>query len=449
MALPRPRLVDHLHVAWLLLTTILGVVPFLLHVFTAPFVNPRTRTRLREILNRPPATPDEAPAPDPKAWEGRTIFVVAGEASGDRLAARVLEAVRRRAPGVRVRGFAGPACAAAGATLDRSIVEHAVMGFFAVAASLPTWWRLCVEALALFRDERPDVLLTVDFPGLNLRLARWARRRGITTIHLVAPQTWAWAGWRTARLPRAVDRMLVTLPFEPAIFREAGLDTRYVGHPLFEAPVPPPASPEELPATAPVVELRPGSRRRDVRRQGPIVLDAAREIAAKRPDARLLVRLASERSQPVFREVLEAAGPGLPPMEVVVGPGGGASPLAVSLTTSGTSTAELAVSLVPMVVFYRVTPLGRVGVALFLTTPWFSLANLLAGRDIVFERLVGRHEGKRLAAEVLSLLEDPARWAQMRRDVGHVRDRVCHPGVADRCARAILDVGTKEALRKA
>jgi lipid-A-disaccharide synthase len=96
---------------------------------------------------------------------------------------------------VRIRGYAGPAVAAAGAVLDRSIVEHAVVGFTAVVATLPTWWRLCAEALAIFREDPPDVLLTIDFPGLNLRLARWARRAGIRTVHLVAPQTWAWAPW--------------------------------------------------------------------------------------------------------------------------------------------------------------------------------------------------------------------------------------------------------------
>ena len=427
-----------MHVVGLLGTTLLGVIPFLLHILVSPFVTSRARARLLEKLAGAPSVPDEAPAPDPAAWAGRTIFVVAGEASGDRLAAKVIAAVRARAPGVRLRGFAGPACAAAGVTLDRSIVEHAVVGFFAVVGSLPTWWKLCVEALAIFRDERPDVLLTVDFPGLNLRLARWAKRRGIETVHLVAPQTWAWANWRTGRLRRAVDRLLVTFPFEAPIFREAGIDARYVGHPLFEAPLPPPASPDTLPATGPVVELRPGSRRREVRSQGPIVLDAAREIAAHRPDAKLLVRLASARAEPLFREALAAAAPGLPPLEIVVGPHP-PPPLSAALTTSGTSTAELSVALVPMVVFYRVSLLARLGKQLFLTTPWFSLANLLAGREIVAEHLVGRRAGASLGAAVVALLTDPERWATARRELGEVRARVSHPGVADRCARAILD----------
>lgn len=435
---PRPRLLDHLAVLGLLLRTVVGIVPFVLHLLVAPFTTPRARRRLAAQLRAPAPAPDEAPAPDPAAWAGRTVFVVAGEPSGDRLAARVVAALKARAPGLRVRGYGGPALAAAGADLDRSIVEHAVVGFAAVVASLPTWWRLCAETLARFREAPPDVLLTVDFPGLNLRLARWARRRGIRTVHLVAPQTWAWAPWRTGRLRRAVDRLLVAFPFEAPWFRAEGLDARYVGHPLFEAPLPPPASPETLPE-APLVELRPGSRRREVRRQGPTVLAAAQRASRAVPAARFVVRLASERARAAFDAA--TGGPDALPagVTVKVGPGDLGGPVAAALTTSGTSTAELAVAQVPMVVFYRLPLLLRALRPAFLLSPWFAMANVLAGERVVEERLVGASDGPALGDALAALLTDRARWTATREALGRVRARVTHPDVADRVARAVLD----------
>jgi lipid-A-disaccharide synthase len=441
---PRPRFADHLAVVGVLLWTLLGVIPFVIHLLIGPFSTPRARRRLSRRLADPSPSPDESPPPDPAAWAGRTIFVVAGEPSGDRLAARVVEAIRRRAPGVRVRGYGGPALAAAGATLDRLIVEHAVVGVIGVIASLPYWWRLCAETLARFRDDKPDVLLTVDFPGLNLRLARWARRRGIRVVHLVAPQTWAWASWRTTRVRRAVDRLLVTFPFEAAWFRDAGIDARYVGHPLFEAPLPAPASSGTVPSAwpgGPLVELRPGSRRRDVRRQARLVLEAAREAGARVPAARFVVRLASDRARVAFDGVASRAG-GLPPhVTIAVGPGPAGESIAAALTTSGTSTAELAVAQVPMVVFYRLPWPMRLVRRAVLVSPWFSMANVLAGREIVVERLVGPRDGQALGVELAALLTDSDRWTATRKALGEVRAHVAHPDVADRTARGVLEVG--------
>jgi lipid-A-disaccharide synthase len=439
MPLPRPRLGDHLRVAGLLVATVLGAIPFLLHLLVAPVASPLARRRLSRALSGTPSPPVEPPPPDPAAWAGKTVFVVAGEASGDRLAARVVEALERRAPGLVVRGYAGPACAQAGAVLDREIVEHAVVGFFGVARSLPTWWGLCAEALAVFREEPPDVLLTVDFPGLNLRLARWARKRGVRAVHLVGPQTWAWASWRTRRLRRAVDALLVTFPFEPAVFRDAGVPADFVGHPLFEAPLPPPASPPSWSSPddepGPLVELRPGSRVRDVRRQAPVVLDAARGLALRFPHARFVARLASEKGADAFR----AAGPGPERLEVRVGDGALDGPVALAVTTSGTSTAELAAAQVPMVVFYAVPGLvGRLGAWLFVTSPHVAMANLLAGRRLVPERLVSRAGGGVVAHEAALLLLHRERWESVRSGLGEVRARLSHPNVADRVARAVL-----------
>ncbi len=433
--IPTPRAIDHLHVFWLFVTTLFGVIPFALHVLVAPIATPIARRRMKRMLAGVSEASDAGPVVDSAVWSGKTVFIVAGEPSGDRLAARVVEAIKGLSPGVRVRGFGGPALEAAGASLDRSIVDHAVVGVWAVVGSLPYWWRLCAQSLAIFRETPPDVVLTVDFPGLNLRLARWAKRRGIRTVHLVAPQIWAWAPWRMGRLRRAIDRLLVTFPFEKPVFEAAGIATAYVGHPLFEAPLPPPRTGESPRATAPRIELRPGSRRRDVRRQAPIVLDAAARLLERFPAAEFVVRLGSEKAASAFSVAQRDRRP-IPGLRVEGALWEG--PIDAALTTSGTSTAELAAALVPMVVFYRVSPLGRLGKMALVTSPYIAMANLLAGHDAVPERLVGVGDGARLGDELADLIDDADRWRAVRADLERVRARLGREGVADRAAHAVL-----------
>jgi lipid-A-disaccharide synthase len=416
-------------------------VPFVRSAPVGPVLRRIVRARLRARLERgrldPPAEP---PPPDPARWAGRTVFVVAGEPSGDRLAAPVVAALRRLCPGLRVRGYAGPACAAAGADLDGDFTAHAAIGVVAVARSLGTWWRVCVRYLALLRASPPDLLLTVDFPGLNCRFARWARKRGVRTVHLVAPATWAYAGWRLPRWRRAVDHVLALFPFEPALFAGTGLPTTYVGHPLFEAPLPPPRTPATWPGAGPcTVEVLPGSRRSELATQTPLYLEAAARIARALPNARFRVRLAEEAHRARFEEAASRARARPEALEVVVGPRAEGAPLLAALASSGTVTAELAAALVPMSVSYRVTWWARLGGELWFTAPYFCLANLLAGRRAVPERVLTTRRGAaRLADDFLAVAGDAERWAAMRAHLAVVRARLETPRVAERAARAVL-----------
>jgi lipid-A-disaccharide synthase len=438
---PRPRLVDHLHVLALLAKSLLAGVPFVLFALVAPVVRPILKARLRARLRQGALdAPAEPPLPDPARWAGKTVFVVAGEPSGDRLAAPVIAALRRLCPGVRVRGYAGPACAAAGMALDRDLMAHAVIGVFAVVRSLGTWWRLCAEYLALLRETPPDLLLTVDFPGLNCRLARWAKKRGVRTVHLVAPGVWAYGGWRVFRWRRALDHLLALLPFEPALYAGSGIRTTYVGHPLFEAPFPPPTTPPAWPGAGPcTVELLPGSRKSEIDGQTPLLLEAAARIEAALPRVRFAVRLAEEAHRARFDAAAGLARARPTALEVGVGPRAHAAPVLAALASSGTVTAELAAALVPMAVTYRVTWLTRVGAFLWLTAPYFCLANLVAGRRVVPERLVTRRSAAaRLAADLLSVAGSADAWTRVRADLHVVRRRLEVPHVAERAARAVL-----------
>lgn len=435
---PKPKWRDHAQVAWLLVCTVGALIPIVVFVVFSPLLTPWIRARLRRRLQEVPQPPID-PAPiDPARWKGRSIFIVAGEPSGDRLGARVLLAMRRMAPDADVSGYGGPALAAAGARLHCNLMEHAVIGAWAVMRTVGFWWRLCAETLARFREEPPDLCLTIDFPGLNVRIARWARRRGARTVHVVAPQLWAHQPWRIYRWRRAVDRIVATFPYEPALFRKSGIPTTYVGHPLFEAPLPPPRTPTTWPGGAQaVIEVWPGSRGREIRHHAPMLLKAARRIRQRMPSVSFVVRLAEAAHETRFRD---AAGDlGDLPFTFVTQPVEDGPPLLGALACSGTATAQLATDLVPMVAFYHASRPVRVVAWLALSTPWFLLPNVIAGRELVRENLyTSPSTGTRIADQFLEVVATPPTWAAMRQGLSVVRERMEASDVAERAARVIL-----------
>ncbi len=449
---PKPTLADHLAVALLLGRTLLGALPFMAWILGSPIVQPLARRRIRRRLAAPPGPVPEPPAPDPSAWAGRTIFVSAGERSGDLLAARVVRAIRARCPDVEVRGYGGEALREAGAELDEDIVSRAVVGVCAVVGSLGTWWRLLARTRARFRASPPDLCLTVDFPGLNVRIARWARARGVATAHLVPPALWAYGPWRIRRWRRAVDRFVAVFPFEPAYFEGAGIECVRAGHPLFEAPLAPPRTPERWPGSGPCeIELLPGSRRQEILRHAPVVLEAAAEVERRLPAARFVVRLATDAHRAAFETGARRAR--RTPSHVRFAGGtpsdaSGEAPLLGAIAASGTVTAELGAALVPHALFYRVTPLARVGAFVGLTAPWIGLVNLVAGEEVAPERLIVRRSGRAVARDFLRVAADAATWSRTRETLAtKVRARLETGGVADRAARAVLATATRASRR--
>jgi len=437
---PRVTFGDHLHVAWLLVKTVAGALPFFVFVPLAPVLIPWLKRRARRKLAQPPAPLEDAPAFDAQGPDGATVFVVAGEASGDQLAARVIRRALEAAPGLRVRGYGGPALAAAGARLDRDIISQAAFAFLGVLFSLGTWWRLCAETLARFREDPPDVLLTVDFPGLNVRLAAWARARGIRTVHLVAPQIWAHTPWRILRWRKAVDVILATFPFEPLLFEGSGLTTHYVGHPLFEAPLAAPrTAPDGPPDDAACVELWPGSRRSEIKRHAPVLVEAAAAIEEALPGTRFRLRLARAEHEALFRHHARTARWSPRHLEAFTGDDVPDVPLLGALASSGTATAQLAVALVPTTVFYRLSFFEWGWSHVLITAPWIALANLVLGREVLPERLCWAPDvGERIARDFLASAGTPATWQATRADLMEVRARLETAHVASRAAGWLL-----------
>jgi lipid-A-disaccharide synthase len=370
------------------------------------------------------------------------VFLVAGEPSGDLHAADLVAAIRRVAPDARLEGVGGPRMAAAGVRLVADLVSDPVMGVWPVVRRAPRFFGLYRDLLVRLDEDPPDIVVGVDYPGLNLRLARAARRRGVAFVEYVAPQVWAWAPWRAGKLARDVDRVLCILPFEEALFRDAGATAVFVGHPLFEHLAGRPRD-ETFRATlreglgdAPLVALLPGSRRAEVRGNLPIQVAAAARIAALRPGARFVVPLAAERLRPLV-EAMRGRGVDL----VLVPPDRSDDAMAAAdaaITVSGTATLHLAAHGTPAVVIYRTSAMGRALARLLVVSPFIALTNLLCGERVLPEFLAGPGDAAAIADACLRLLPGgPDRDAAVAAMAG-LRERMAAPGVPERAARWVL-----------
>jgi lipid-A-disaccharide synthase len=341
-----------------------------------------------------------------------TVGIVAGEASGDALAATLIEAVREKHPHVRFAGIAGPRMEAAGCTAWEPLDRLAVRGFAEVVRHLPGLFRLRREIGRRFLAANVPLFIGVDAPDFNLGLERRLKRWGVRTIHFVSPSVWAWRAERLKTIGQAVDRMLVLFPFEAPLYERAGIPVSYVGHPLAEGAAGPQtrrATRETLrlrPAT-PVFALLPGSRLSEIEMHAALVLDAAARIVEARPDAEFLVPLVSRATREAFETAMHRHGHTGLPITLLYGHATQALQAAdVAIVASGTASLEAALARCPHVIFYRVSAMTARMVARRLLLPYVGLPNVLAGRFVVPELLQNDATPGNLAQAAQNLFDD-------------------------------------------
>ena len=380
-------------------------------------------------------------------------MISCGEPSGDLYAAELARRIRAHEPAAAITGFGGERLRAAGANLLGDFSGLSVTGLLEVARLLPRTYAMYRRLVAAARRERPDVLVAVDFPDFNFRLAAAIKRFGVPIVYYISPQLWAWRSGRMKTMRALADRVLVIFPFEEQIYRDAGVPVQWVGHPLLD--VMPPPQPKDalvaslgLSATAPIVALLPGSRRNEVGAILPGLAAAAGRIRAGLPDVQFAVARAPHISDDLLAPLLSIQG-----ARTVVFDGQADELLQVAdvaLVASGTVTVQAAFHECPMVVVYRLSPLTyRLGRP-FVRVSTFAMANLVAGSRVVPELIQDDFTPERVAAEALDILTNGARAARMREDLRKVRLRLGTPGASDRAAQAVLEVarhGRATALR--
>ena len=391
----------------------------------------------------PPATPgveqgEEGPAP--------RVFIIAGEHSGDIHAANMFRAMKRLCPGARAQGIGGPEMKAAGVRLHRDIVKDlAIIGFIAVIQKAPQIRELFAITKTAITKAKPDALVLVDYPGFNIRIAEWARRRGTKIVWYISPQVWAWHRSRLYKLARIVHKMLVVFPFEVGLYREEGVDVEHVGHPLFDV-IDVSLDREQvceangLDPARPVISIVPGSRKKEVKGFLPILLEGARRYHEMDPEAQFAIILAPTISRAAVRRDLERAEVDFPVAIVEECRYSMRKHSDFSWVKSGTSTLEAAILGTPCLIVYRVNYLTWVIGKQIFTIGHIGLPNIVAGDRIVPELLQDEFTPRNLAEKTRHYLANPDEYARMVEDLQDVRKKLGGKGASENAARAVLKV---------
>jgi lipid-A-disaccharide synthase len=366
-----------------------------------------------------------------------------GEASGDLHGATLCRALRALEPDVRLVGMGGGRMAAAGVEVILDPTAHAAVGTSEALGRIPSLYRAYRLMGQRLRDERPRALVLIDFPEFNLRLARRARRAGVPVVYFVPPQLWAWRRGRVRQMAQRVSQVLAVFPFEAALYEHHHVPVEFVGHPLLDV-LPLDLARDEArrriqadPGHS-LIGLLPGSRREEIARLLPPMLDAARRLAAADGRRRFVLGLAPTVPREQVQAHLRAAGG--PPIELLSGHTYELMVAAdVLLIASGTATLEAALLGTPMVLCYRVSRTTELIARMLTHVEWIGLPNLIAGRVVAPELIQAQVTGERLAAEAGRLLdEDPVAATAQRAAFKEVRARLGEPGVGRRAALAVL-----------
>jgi lipid-A-disaccharide synthase len=359
------------------------------------------------------------------------VLISAGEASGDFYAAGLVEALRRRNSSLEFFGCAGPRMQRAGVRPVVDSASLAVVGLVEVVTHIPRIYREYRKLIRAAERERPDVAILTDSPDFHLRLARRLKRLGIPVIYLVAPQVWAWRKGRLPAMRQNIDQLLCIFPFEPEFFAAHGIDARYIGHPLTSL-VKPSASREQLRSRygitdeSPIVALLPGSRKGEIERHLPVLIEAVRHIrqASRKLAPQFILAVPSVNLiGPNFRERISETS-----IQVLEGQTWDVLACAeLALAASGTVTIEATLVGTPMVTFYRVNKLSWLMGKFLVRVPFYSMVNLVAGRRIVPELMQSDMTPARLAAEALRLLGDRSARDLMRSELEQVARKLAGP----------------------
>jgi lipid-A-disaccharide synthase len=387
-------------------------------------------------------------------------YIIAGEASGDLHGSNLIKELKKADAGAEIRCWGGDLMQQAGATLVKHYKELAFMGFIEVLKNLPTIFRnlsFCKKDILCYR---PDALILVDYPGFNLRIAKWARASikdpkglpGMKTIYYISPQVWAWKESRVELIRAAVDKMLVILPFEKDFYKKWDYEVEYVGHPLVEvidsyslsdpSPRAPAVQNTSAPAAQnpiatanpdlkPIVALLPGSRKQEILKKLPIMLEMSKYF----PSRQFIVAKAPGLEDDFYEHLLHA----YPDVTAVTGQTYSLlSQATAACVTSGTATLETALFGVPEVVCYKGSALSYQIARRLVKVKYISLVNLIMDKEVVKELIQDDLTTENLRRELDEILNDPARLQRLRIDYARLKDLLGQGGHASVQAAATI-----------
>jgi len=375
--------------------------------------------------------------------QSQSVLIVAGEASGDMYAAELVSDLLGKVPpgSFKFFGCGGKRMRESGVETVVDIHKLAVLGPFEAVSHLGHLYSALRLLVNEARARRPRVAILLDFPDFNLRLAAKLKALGIPVLYLISPQVWAWRSGRVKQMQKTIDRMLVILPFEKDFYAERGMQVDYVGHPLVDRVCLSKTKTEffrthKLDGSVPTVSLLPGSRTKEIHFHLPVLLQAARWLHWQRPVQFLLPAASSLHHHQILKILADNGGPPVSLIQYDTYNAVGHSDLAV--VASGTATLETALLGTPLITVFKISNLTWIVGQYLVQVPFYSLVNLVAGREVVPELFQNDFTAERLHAEMVLLLDQPERLKHVRMGLESVKQRLGAGGAIHKAAECVL-----------
>ena len=371
------------------------------------------------------------------------MMIVAGEASGDKHGAKLVAALRALRPDLPFEffGAGGDEMRQAGIETYVDAREVAIMGAFEVARALPKFLRVFRRLRDAANERKPRLVILIDWPEFNLRLAKRLKRDGHRVVYYISPQIWAWRSYRIHAIKRDVEKMLVILPFEKDYYERNGVEVDYVGHPLLDS-VRVTATREEfcsrhqLDQSRPIIALLPGSRHSELKYILPPMVEAAKRLNQSHPQFQFILPLALTFARDEIASQINSINLRLIERETY----NAIASADLAVVASGTATLETAIIGSPLIVVYRASRLNWRIFRPLINTPFVGMPNLIAGKEIAPELLQDDLNRERLAKLIVEFMSDPARLEQSRADLAEVRKRLGEANASERAASKVLEL---------
>ena len=369
------------------------------------------------------------------------VAIIAGEASGDQHGARLVKAMQEKNPNLSFIGIGGPELRQTGVRILVDAAELTVVGITEVFSKLPDIFKGMSTVKKALKAQQPNLLILIDFPDFNLRIAAAAKKLGIPVLYYVSPQIWAWRRSRVKRIKRLVDHMAVILPFEQQFYTENNVPATFVGHPLLDTPLPPV---ENALMTGDkgqtTIGLVPGSRENEITRHLPVMLDTADILKDRLKHVTFII----SHARSVGRKLLETivAGHRIN-LDVEIISDGIETVFErsdVLMAASGTVTLQAAIHGVPMVIIYKVSPISFMLGKALVRVPCIGLANLVAGRKLVPEYVQNDANAENIASALEEMLSEREQLTELKKQLVGLRDVLGGPGASARVAALAINM---------
>ncbi|MBI5182408.1 MAG: lipid-A-disaccharide synthase [Nitrospirae bacterium] len=368
-------------------------------------------------------------------------MIVAGEASGDVHAANLAKELFRLKPDLKIFGLGSERMREAGVETIYDIRDTSVVGITELLPKLDAIWRVYRGLSSIIKKEPPDLLALIDFPDFNLMLAKVAKKAGVPIVYYISPQVWAWRSGRVNKIARLVKKILVILPFEEEIYKKAGVECEFVGHPLLDEVIPQYTKKEAikrfgLRLNKPIFGLLPGSRKNEINSLLGPIMGSAELIRNKIPDAQFILPVAPGININEIKDAVDRMG-----LLVSIIEGNAVDAINISdmiIVASGTTTLQAAILGVPMVIIYKISLISYLIGKLLIKVKDIGLVNIVAGKRIVPELLQKDVNPERISSAFWNIYNNPEDYKKIKEKLKKVRSKLGKPGASKKAALAIL-----------